>query len=445
MSHCLLLLDDPILQDVYSLNLKMYTDVDSIIKNNHIEVISLFDHVSSVDLIITQEKIGADETADEIYKFLKETDRAYIPMIVLGAPRAASDFSVILEPKVDIAKLLKTAAKLLGVTAKDIAGRLVPEFFPIPVSYLENIEMCSCEIYKRSSDAKGDNMYYKVIDSNKKFTDTQLTNIKKSGHRHVYILSSQRLKFTNFYTRQVILKVRETKDPAKKSQLLQQAMAFVKAQAVTEMPLNDETIEVANVYIEETLSMITESQALKYFMKNILENTSGFAFQHSQLVTYISFHMVEEMDWGTKEQQQKLSFVAFFHDIVLVEDRLVQIHSEEEMSKINLAEKDQKLLKHHAYLACDLVARIHDAPMGADAIIKQHHGAHNGVGFPDAYSNSISPLAMVFIVAEEYVHYLLKNKKDFDHNEACAYLGRKFPKLGKWAQLVEIMRKLKLN
>ncbi len=444
MAHCLLIIEDPILQDIYSLNLKMYTDLDSIIKKTHYEAMSVFDHVDSVDLIIVQEKIDGVETADEMINFLKANDKSHIPVIMLGKERSIHYFANILPPKVDMSTLLKAVAKHMGVTARDIASRFVPEFFPIPVTFLENIEESNCEVFKRNADKDGKYMFYKVIEAGKKFTNKDILNIKKSGHRHVYIQSNLRLKFTNFYTRQVILKVRETKDPKKKVGLLQQAMDFVKTQSINEMPLSEETVEVANTYIEETLNMVGDSKALRYFMKNLLENTSGFAFQHCQLITYVSFQMVEAMDWGTKEQQKKLSFISFFHDIVLQEERLVKVHSTEEMNALNLDEQRKKVVEHHAYLASDIVSRIPNAPMGADIIIKQHHGAQNGIGFPKDFPSNLSPLAMVFMVAEEYVHYMLKNKADFSHEKAIKGLYDAFPKMGKWKRMIQTLEKMKI-
>jgi hypothetical protein len=46
-------------------------------------------------------------------------------------------------------------------------------------------------------------------------------------------------------------------------------------------------------------------------------------------------------------------------------------------------------------------------PFGVETIIKQHHGTRDGIGF-STYPMSISPLALLFMVAEEWVHLILK-------------------------------------
>lgn len=440
MGHCVLLIDDPLLEDIYSLNLKMYTDTDALVKRSCADVKSLFEHIPAVDLIIARDNEAEVSTALEIYEFLKDTGRDYIPIIVLGNKKYT--FANVLDPKADVSKLIKLAAKLLGITAKDIANRLMPEFLPIPLSHFQNLDTVNIDVFKRSSEENGNSMYYKCFEAHRPITAKDIENVRKMGHRHLYIMSGERLKFTNFFTRQVVLKVREEKDPAKKNQLLQQAVDFVRSEASSTLNLSEETLEVANVAIEETLNMIEKSNALKHFMKTLLENTSGFGFQHCQMITYVAFHIIEKMEWGSKEQQQKLSFVAFFHDIVLQEEDHIKIHSQLDFDSTELDERSKKLITNHAYLACDLVSRIPNAPMGADQVIKQHHGAYNGVGFPKEYHHALSPLAIVFMVAEEFVHNLLKNKDSFDFAEGMARIRRKFPNSGKWKQTITTLESL---
>lgn len=57
-----------------------------------------------------------------------------------------------------------------------------------------------------------------------------------------------------------------------------------------------------------------------------------------------------------------------------------------------------------------MVKNFPRCPMGADAIILQHHGTTNGMGFALDYKDDISPLAKVLIVSEAFIDEIIKYK-----------------------------------
>jgi HD-GYP domain-containing protein (c-di-GMP phosphodiesterase class II) len=440
MGHCVLLVDDPLLEDVYSLNLKMYTDTDSLIKRTSEEVIALFEHIPGVDLIIIKETSENSKAAKEILEFLEDTDRNYIPKILVGDDRSSSGYNAVLERGSGIKELVKASAKLLGITAKDIATRLTPEFMPIPSNYFKSLKKVNVDIYKRSVDENGKAMYYKTLDAHADVPNEFAENMIKTNHRNLFILSKDRLKFTNFYTQQMIARVQETEDPGEKAQLLESAMSYIQESIGENLNISEEVMEMADVSIKETLKMIEDSNALKHFMKNLLDNTNGFGFRHCQMITYIAFHILDKVDWGSREQQEKLSFVAFFHDIVLQNEKMMKVHTQLDLDSVELEEKEHRTVEHHAYLAADLVSRLPNCPIGADQIIKQHHGAQNGVGFPKEFHHSLMPLSMVFMVAEEFVHAYLKTAtENYIFSETLARIRRKFPDKGHWKKIIEAL------
>ena len=73
---------------------------------------------------------------------------------------------------------------------------------------------------------------------------------------------------------------------------------------------------------------------------------------------------------------------------------------------------------NHALDAAQMVINYPSIPLGAEVLIKQHHGSTTGRGFVDRVSPSISPLAAVFITAEEFVKEILDRQgKKIDVNE----------------------------
>src|SRR5690606_6673317 len=111
-----------------------------------------------------------------------------------------------------------------------------------------------------------------------------------------------------------------------------------------------------------------------------------------------------------QDQEDKLSFIAYFHDIALNTDEEAMIHSNQELKNSPLNRPSKLLVEKHAQVAAELVAKYPHAPMGADQLIRQHHGTLNGIGFSEHFGSNISPMAIVFIVAEEFTRIVLKNE-----------------------------------
>ena len=82
-------------------------------------------------------------------------------------------------------------------------------------------------------------------------------------------------------------------------------------------------------------------------------------------------------------------------------------------------------------MASEMVKSFPRCPMGADAIILQHHGTSNGMGFAMEYKDDISPLAKVLIVSEAFVDELVEirdNAQKVNLEEIIEKLRLKFTK-----------------
>ena len=72
------------------------------------------------------------------------------------------------------------------------------------------------------------------------------------------------------------------------------------------------------------------------------------------------------------------------------------------MRSAKLSSRENDALLNHAHHAATLVQTFPRLPQGVDIIIKQHHGSTNGVGFPEVLTAAISPLAIFFMVIEDF-------------------------------------------
>lgn len=116
------------------------------------------------------------------------------------------------------------------------------------------------------------------------------------------------------------------------------------------------------------------------------------------------------MTWGGDGQTDKINFVLFFHDIYLAPIFMKHPQLKFEKTRLEsplLSEKEKDIIMNHARLAAELVVTYKRCPMGADILIKHHHGMKKGSGFANKYPEDLSPLSKVLLIAEAFVEHFI--------------------------------------
>ncbi|MBF0301391.1 MAG: hypothetical protein HQK51_21990 [Oligoflexia bacterium] len=239
----------------------------------------------------------------------------------------------------------------------------------------------------------------------------------KKGVRELYIQKQYKLAFTSNATKQIFAKLKSnTMEEKDKIELLSNSVDILR-ENILHAELTNETIELAQETIESVKKIINSSPKLKALLDKVIQNKSSYRYKMIQLTSYLSFHIISNLEWGTREQQEKLAYVALIHDITLSDDTSAMIRSEDDFKNatstaisISISQNEKSEIQTHAFKASEMVLKLPAAPFGTEVIIKQHHGSPGGFGFPSEISDGISPLAMVFLLCEDYANYLIKNQ-----------------------------------
>ena len=118
--------------------------------------------------------------------------------------------------------------------------------------------------------------------------------------------------------------------------------------------------------------------------------------------------------------------VSFFHDIYLEDEKLLKIMDLETLRKSNLSPRERDAVLNHANKAALLAQTYPRLPQGVDIIIKQHHGVSNGVGFPESLTAGISPMAVFFVVVEDFVTCILEHNDLDNFTNILKYLKQRY-------------------
>lgn len=438
MAQCLLIDDSSKISAIHSLNLQIFTGMDVIWKPSLNDALALLKVIPNVDLIITKNRIRDENVAIEILKLISEFEVPPV-VIVLGGDDFLDQYPNVhcLSPVVTHKELVSKTAQLLGITAQDMASRELPDMFEIPLSYIHFLKEVVCEMYLLTNEVSGGtSQFVEVATRGDELADVKqnIAFYLRQGAKRFFIPTEDRIQFVMSYTDQVLSTLGSGEDvPAQKKMEAASAAMDAVSSDLVENGFNETTINLANQSIKSLTKFAKENTSPKIFklLATFLKSQMSFRFKRVQLTIMLVTHVINQMDWGANEHIEKLSYVAFFHDILLYKDELAKIQSDDELENSLLPEKDKRIVRHHALWTLDLLKDYPETHMGATVLIKQHHGSINGIGFCESPGSNISPLAVVFIVCEAYANEVLSyvgRDEQVDHKKIILKLAKKYPR-----------------
>ena len=432
MSTLLLISDNEVLNSLYAVNLKVYTDSELVCFDKIDDAISHISHPDNeISVVVCLDKIGRDEAALIAYNSLLESGLYDIPFYVVGDRGELTEDMDVLKDPYDLKNVIGTLAKRLGITAKDMAHKNVPEYYPMPIRMFFSLKNIPCETYILHEGhfsiifEKDAPVWPKI----KSYLDQKVTTL--------YVHSNMRFEFAKVVTNLLKEKVKTVtkKTPREeKLDIVQQGIETVAQRLFENEGATEEVIELSSKCMTIMMDVIEKVPDLKDLIRDLTRNKSGFLYSHSIIAGFVSNHILDNIEWGGESHKEKLKFVLFFHDMYLTQVYKNHADLEYEESLVfddRLSEEEKEIVISHASEAAIAIKNYPKLPLGVDSIIRQHHGTSNGMGFATTYKDDISPLAKVLIIAESFTEQILEclySGESVDVKEICTMLKEKFPK-----------------
>ncbi len=425
--------------NMLSLNIEMYVGSGVVSKSTYADAVEVLEVLGQqVSLVICRSVVEKNSVALDIYTYLKEHDLG-TPLIVLGNEEAINDPIVEFVPdNNDIKTLVRLTAKTLGITALDMANQVVPSYFPISITHFKFLEVAPCDVFlkiKKDSDFK----YKKVLFADVEISQDIMAKLYAKKVTSLYVDKSERLRLTAILTDDILTKLKlvDAKSP-EVLEVTSNAMEVVKERINIE-GITPEVVKISEATLHTIKDYIEDAPKLKKFLARLLNNKNSYSYNHCILISYLADYINKNIEWGSAEQSEKLGFIAFFHDIILSTDNMVRISSQDELDASDLSLKEKQKVLKHALSVSELIKNYPRSPMGADQLIRQHHGTMNGIGFTLTVPLHLSPLAVVFMIAEEYAESILKSRADeFPKQLVLDRMKDKFSK-GKHRKILEVL------
>lgn len=384
---------------------------------NSIEALEQIDRQRYFDLIVVRNK--TDETTDKPIEeiaslFLNAIYDQQIktPLVVIGEFEHTYKKYALVSDRLRIEELNRLILKALNLKKEDFSHLKFPDYIPYPTKYFFLMTLCPCDVFIKLSK-KGGEEFVKRLRFGESFTRADLEKYEELGLKEFYILKEERELFMNGLLTQSLQNLRSVPDQEKL--IIATGDSFtISSDLIINLGISPMCVAMVDQTLQQMKSQISKTDKLGQLLRKLLDNQLSFSYRRSFMISLISYTLFPKMEWGSQEQQnillEKITMVSFFHDIYLEDEKHLKVMNQEALKAGGFGTKEKELIINHAHKAALLIQSYPKVPPGVDLILKQHHGVANGVGFPEYLTAAISPLAIFFLVVEDFVTHILETQ-----------------------------------
>lgn len=428
MAQVILIETNKTMNDLLSINLTTYLGVDLIQRKNAQETLNLLAILPDVDLIITNSKIENEDSANIINNYLLENNLP-INLISMGEnPAKNNENHVNVENNKAWEKVVQITAKLLGINEEVLTKKAVPDYIPVPVRYFLNLDATNCDIFIRIKKSPTEYQFVKRIHKGDSFNKEAINRYLEQGLQSFFVPKEHHKNFAIFLSNRLVEKIESPKIEFTEKILLMGESYDIAVKETIKLGFNSENVQLTDTIIQNMIKNFEKYPKMSELLHKVINSQTGSLYQRSHMTSVVACEVLKNLKITDHAANEKMAFASFFHDIILTErEELAKINSMEELESINLTNADKELVLTHAREAALLIQNHPEAPLGADEIIRHHHGDLDG----STFSNNIDQLpdlSKVFIVAHHFVLELQKFKENGgDPKPVTEELSRRYP------------------
>ncbi|MBC7429176.1 MAG: hypothetical protein H7336_11225 [Bacteriovorax sp.] len=350
------------------------------------------------------------------------------PLIVIGDFEHTFKKYALISDRLRIEELNRLVLKALNLKKEEFDHLKLPDYIPFPIKYFYLMTLSPCDVFIKLTKKNGDE-YVKRLHFGESFTKDDLKKYEDLGLSEFYILKDERELFMNGLLTQSLRNLRAPHS-IDEAVVMTGDSFVISSDLIKSLGINSTCVVMVDQTIHQMRTQIAKADKLGLLLKKLLDNQLSYSYKRSYLICLMSYILLPKMEWGGSEQMpallEKISMVAFFHDIYLDDEKLLKIMDMESLKKAKLNPRERDLVLSHANKAALLALTYPRLPQGVDIIIKQHHGVSNGVGFPEALTAAVSPMAVFFIVVEDFVTCILDQEDLTTFTTILKYLKQRY-------------------
>jgi CheY-like chemotaxis protein len=265
MQKVLLVENHARLENLYGLNLMLWVGVEVHSVKSGAEALDFLQTHNDVSLVISRKSINKELTIQTVLKTL-ETLNLNCPIICLGVDLKLPDDVIQLPSGLILKELVQASAKALGVTAREMAERPVPEYYPLPIDYFLDIKTSNVAVFQK----KDDGSYLKRIEIDEVFDPLIVKELEANGVPELFVLRDDRLKFVHHVSQEYISRIDLNELSENEQITATEVSTDVLSQKLQLLGINEETVDLAKKNMKAVTRMAKKNPKLAQLMKSFL-------------------------------------------------------------------------------------------------------------------------------------------------------------------------------
>lgn len=296
------------------------------------------------------------------------------------------------------------------------------EFVNEQINRFTQFNMVNCNLYLRLSKSK----LVKIVNAFDVYDKELIEKYQKKDVNYIYINQEEYPRFRELYGNYLRSNLR-VRDLSNKPKIIDPILNDDLTRKLKYVGINDETLKIGEKLVHESIELVRSSPKAIPQLKEAYE-ANPFIKEHSLMLVYVCTQVALHIQMDAPTTLQKLAIAALFHDVVMENYSLAHVQDFESKVGKLMSSHERREYKKHCQAACDLIREGRDLHPDVDEIILQHHESPDGKGFPWKLSPTrVSPLAALFIIAEDFVHYLyFTDLEDIDLDSLLKKFGTKY-------------------
>jgi response regulator RpfG family c-di-GMP phosphodiesterase len=298
-------------------------------------------------------------------------------------------------------------------------------FVKVKIKRFLNFNSLPCDVFLRLGPTK----FVKIVEKNDLYESDLIAKYVSRKVKNLHIMRNEYEDFNKAFSN-LIMSSLKSKNLTAEQRAVGELVAYTHIlDQAKKVGISEFVAEQARQTVENSIAQMKETSALGSILDSIMRG-QDFISEHSLFLTYICQSICSKTSWGSQATYQKLSMAALLHDATLSKPELAHIeHKDTELFKA-LSKEDQKHVLGHPDESASLAASGGNLYADIENIIVQHHEQPDGTGFPRGLSPlRISPLSCIFIIAQDYMHTVIKpDVTDEEIRAAIEKIKEKYPR-----------------
>jgi hypothetical protein len=384
-------------------NVSSYLGADVVIREDAESAKNLLDLLPEIKLIISISEIAEENTGDQLIEYL-DSKGLTIPIVILGDSEHSGDRVHLLKKDSSWEDVVWEAARVLGVSKKEMAKRVTPEFVEIPIDFFKCLDKTSANVFLRFPGENGKVHFVKKFQSGRYIDKDEVQELCDGKIESVYIDSKELQFFYNYANSRMSEMIEDDEMDLERRILILQNIYQIFSFQFRANDLTPAMLTLLQSVIDSTVYSVSHHiEDVNHLIEKFLKLKTNFSFNYFYMTSYICYELIRRVEWGNERMHEALVCSNFLVKSVLLNDKEVEIRSNDELIEYCESENIEKeKVSHHPKMALKKVERyLSDLPEGTSKLIKYHHGDEAGEKYPDSIKSSAALLVDLNLVATE--------------------------------------------